>query len=39
MLSTIVALLSPVGMILFVLVVLRPCIYEAFVSPTNAMAP
>ena len=39
MISTIVALLSSVGMILFVLVVLRPFIYEAFVSPTNAMAP
>ena len=32
-------LLSSVAMILFVFLVLRPFICEAFVSPTNAMAP
>ncbi|MHC4407057.1 MAG: signal peptidase I [Planctomycetota bacterium] len=33
------ALLPSVVMILFVFLVLRPFLYEAFVSPTNAMAP
>jgi signal peptidase I len=32
-------LLPAVGMLLFSLLVLRPFLYEAFISPTNAMAP
>jgi signal peptidase I len=32
-------LLTPIITIAFALFVLRPCLYEAFVSPTNAMAP
>jgi signal peptidase I len=32
-------LLAPFALILFVFLVFRPFLYEAFVSPTNAMAP